>query len=207
MRKLKLQVQISVDGFIAGSGGEVDWMVWNWDTELKKYVYNLTRTVDCIVLGRNLASVFVDSWQNRLNDPSTADAFSRKMVETPKVVFSKSLGNISWKNTKLAKGDLVDEILRLKKMKGRDIIAYGGVSFLSSLIKYGLVDEYNLFVNPVVLGEGMSIFKNLENSLKLELVYATTFDCGITALCYVPAKRMESKAGVKVETGSEENSL
>ncbi len=190
MRKLKLQVQMSIDGFIAGPNGETDWMVGNWDGELKKYVYNLTRPVDCIVIGRNLAGNFIDSWQDRHRENSE-DVFARKMVDTPKLVFSRTLNTITWKNTKLVKGDLYEEILRMKKKNGKDIIAYGGVIFLSSLIKTGLVDEYNLFINPVVLGDGKSIFRDSEFA-RFNLVYSTSFDCGITALCYTREMKAES---------------
>jgi dihydrofolate reductase len=195
MRKLKVQVQTSIDGFIAGPGGEMDWMVRNWDNELRKFVFNLTRPVDCIVMGRNLAHGFIDNWLTRLNEASTNDTFAKKMVETPKVVFSHSMEHNPWKNTRLVNGDLKDEIIRLKQMKGRDIIAYGGVTFLSSLIETDLIDEYNIFVNPVALGKGKSLFTALENKLNLQLVYSTSFDCGITALCYVkPPKEQNSES-------------
>src|SRR5512133_2613708 len=176
---------MSVDGYIAGPSGETDWMNRNWDIELKKYVYNLTRPVDCIILGRNLAAGFIETWQNKASDTSTTDAYAHKMVETPKIVFSRTLESNPWKNTRLAKGELPEELGRLKQLKGRDIIAYGGVSFLTSLIRTGLVDEYNFFVNPVVLGKGKSIFRDIEEVLKLDLVYSTSFECGITALCYI----------------------
>jgi len=202
MRKLKLQVQMSIDGYIAGPDGELDWLTWKWDGEIKKYVYNLTRAVDCIIMGKNLAYNFIDTWEKRLNDPATSDSFARKMVETQKIVFSTSLGQSSWKNTRLVTGDLYDEINRLKKTKGRDIIAYGGVTFLTSLIQSGLVDEYNLFINPIVLCKGRSIFRELETSLKLELVYSTHFDCGITAICYVPRKQKEFARTLQVTTDS-----
>jgi len=192
MRKLKIQVQMSIDGYIANPGGKLDWMTWNWDSELRKYVFNLTRPVDCIVLGKNLANEFINTWQERLKDPATSDAFARKMVETQKIVFSQTIDRASWKNTRLAKGDLADEIIRLKKTKGRDIIAYGGVSFLTSLIKTGLIDEYNLFINPIILGSGLSIFHNPEKNLKLDLVYSTSFECGITALCYTSQYSQEN---------------
>jgi len=173
---------MSIDGYIAGPNGEIDWIIRNWDGELKKYVYNLTLPADCIVIGKNLAHHFIDHWQERHKENS-GDIFARKMVDTPKMVFSRTLKTLSWKNTKLVKGDLAEEILRLKKMKGKDIIAYGGVAFLSSLIKTGLVDEYNLFINPVLLGDGKSIFKNSDFA-RLNLVYSSSFDCGVTALCY-----------------------
>lgn len=202
MRKLKVQVQMSIDGFISGPNGEMDWLTLQWDTELKKYVYNLSRPVDTILLGKNLAYSFIESWEKRLHDPSTNDIFTRKMVETPKIVFSKTLDKISWKNSKLAKGELKDELLSLKKMKGRDIIVYGGVSFLSSLISGGYVDEYNLFINPVVLGKGHSMFQNMESRLNLDLVYSTHFDCGITALCYVSKKNHDNATSLTVTTDS-----
>jgi dihydrofolate reductase len=186
MRKLKLQIQLSIDGFMAGPKGEQDWMPGNQDDELKKYIYNLTRPVDCIVLGRNYANVFIDSWQKRLKDPKTADSFARIINDMPKIVFSRTSEKINWKNTRLVKGDLIEEITKLKKLKGRDMIVYGGVSFVSSLIRAGLVDEYHFFINPVVLGEGISIFENLDKRQEMQLVYSTTFDCGIIAVCYIP---------------------
>lgn len=192
---------MSIDGFMAGPGGELDWLTSRWDNELKKYVFNLTRPVDCIILGKNMAYNFIDNWEKRLTDPASGDAFARKMVETPKVVFSRTLDRITWKNTRLAGGELHDEIIKLKKLKGRDIIAYGGLSFLSSLIQSGLVDEYNFFINPVILGEGRSIFRGPDH-LKLELVYSTHFDCGISALCYIPGKKSTDPQAVGVITDS-----
>jgi dihydrofolate reductase len=103
-------------------------------------------------------------------------------------VFSKTLENAEWENTKLNKGDSVQEITQLKKQPGKDIIVYGGGSFVSSLIMAGLIDEYSLFVNPVALGKGMTIFNNLEDKLNLTLVKSKAFDCGIVLLCYEPKR-------------------
>ena len=191
MRKLKLQMQVSTDGFVAGPHGEMDWLVWNWDDELKKYVTEITDPVDCIILGRVLAQGFIDVWADRARDPKTSTeelGFSHKMNDTPKIVFSKTLERVEpgWKNTKLAKGNVVEEINELKKQPGNDIIAYGGASFASSLIRNGLIDEYHLFVNPTAIGKGMAIFNNLDNKLNLKLVKARSFNCGIALLCYVP---------------------
>ena len=205
MRKLKIQVQMSIDGYISGVNGELDWLTMKWDNELRKYVYNLNRPVDCIIMGKNFAGSFIDTWEKRLNDPDTIDSYARKMVETPKIVFSRSLEQVSWKNTHLNTGYLDEEISRIKKIKGRDIIAYGGITFVSSLIRGGHVDEYNFFVNPVILGKGRSIFSHLENMLKLELVYSTHFDCGITALCYVQKKQHENSEPVGSISGSAGN--
>jgi len=186
MRKLKLQVQVSVDGYIAGPNGEMDWMVWNWDDELKAYVTGITEPVDCIILGRKLAQGFIDTWAALAADPITAED-ARKMNDTPKVVFSKTLDNSLWKDTTLAKGDLVEEIMKLKSREGKDIIAYGGGTFVSALIKAGLVDEFHLFVNPVILGRGMTIFKSLDHMQNLALMTSKSFACGIVVLCYKKA--------------------
>lgn len=184
MRKLKLQVQMSVDGFIAGPNGEMDWMVWNWDDAIKNYVSALTDDVDCIVLGRKLAEGFIPHWAGVAQIENEEQVFAKKMSETHKVVFTKTLESADWSNAILAKGNLVDEINALKNQEGQDIIVYGGGSFVSSLIKEGLIDEYHLFVNPSVLGKGMPIFQSLSTKQGLTLRKAQGFDCGITLLCY-----------------------
>ncbi|WP_309745165.1 dihydrofolate reductase family protein [Chamaesiphon sp. OTE_20_metabat_361] len=188
MRKLKLQMQITIDGFVAGANGEMDWMVFDWDDEMKNYVNEITEPVDCIILGRKLAQGFIPSWTSRIANLETADAFAHKMVDTPKIVFSKTLEKAEWENTKLAKGNTMQEIAQLKKQSGKDIIVYGGGSFVSFLIMERLIDEYNLFVNPVALGKGMTIFNDLENKLNLTLVKNKAFDCGIILLCYEPKR-------------------
>ena len=185
MRKLKLQVQISVDGYIAGPNGEMDWMAWNWDDALKKYVGDLTDPIDTIILGRKLAEGFIPYWANVAANPDHPEFTSgKKYTDTHKVVFTKTLDKSAWDNTVLAKGDLVDEINNLKQQEGKDIIAYGGSTFVSSLIKEGLIDEYHLFVNPTAIGDGMPIFQNLNENLKLKLVKSIAFDCGIAILHY-----------------------
>lgn len=186
MRKLKLQVQMSIDGFIAGPNGEMHWMIWNWDEALLKYVSDITAPVDCIILGRKLAQGFIPHWTAELNNPNGVEEGAKKMVETPKIVFSKTLTDTDWENTVVARGDLVEEITALKKQAGNDIIAYGGAGFVSSLIKHGLIDEYHLFINPTAIGKGMTIFNGLDKDLKLNLVKSTSFDCGIVVLHYEP---------------------
>jgi dihydrofolate reductase len=181
MRKLKLQVQMTVDGYIAGPNGEMDWMVFNWDNEINKYVAELTEPVDTIVLGRKLAQGFIPHWASHPEEPG-ADKFN----SVKKVIFTKTLDKSEWDNTVLAKGDLVDEINRLKNQDGQDIIAYGGATFVSALIKHGLIDELHLFINPTAIGSGMSIFKELDSKQNLNLVKSTAFECGIVILHYVP---------------------
>jgi len=183
MRKLKLQVQITVDGYMAGLNNQMDWVAFNWDNGLKKYVAELTDPVDCIILGRNLALGFIPHWASH-PEQEGADKFN----STQKVVFTKTLEKSEWDRTIIAQGNLVDEINKLKNMPGKDIIAYGGATFVADLVKYGLIDEYHLFINPTAIGKGKSIFSQLEGNLQLSLVKSSTFECGIVVLHYQPKR-------------------
>ena len=179
MRKLKLQVQMTVDGYIAGPNGEMDWMVFNWDNELKKYVTEISESFDCIILGRKLAQGFIPHWASN-PEQEGADKFN----STKKFVFTKTIDKSEWDNTILAKGDLVDEITKLKNQDGKDIIVYGGSTFVSALIKKGLVDEFHLFINPTAIGSGLTIFNELDSRQNLTLIKSISFDCGIVVLNY-----------------------
>ena len=183
MRKLKLQVQMTVDGFIAGPNGEMDWLIFDWGNDVKKYVKEITEPVDCIVLGRKLAQGFIPHWA-----ANPTEEGADKINSVAKVVFTKTLDQSEWSNTKLAKGNLADEINTLKKQDGKDIIAYGGAAFVSSLIKEGLIDEYHLFINPAAIGNGMPIFKELQTKKDFTFIKATSFDCGIVVLHYEPKR-------------------
>jgi dihydrofolate reductase len=122
------------------------------------------------------------------NPESAEDAFANKMVDYPKIVFTKTLEESPWANTVLAKGDLAGEVNSLKNQSGKDLIVYGGAGFVSSLIKENLIDEYNFFVNPVAIGKGLAIFDDLDKNFSLKLVKSQAFDCGITLLCYEPKR-------------------
>ena len=189
MRKLKLQVQMSVDGCVAGPNGEMDWMVWDWDDELNRYVSELTEPVDTILLGRKMAGGFISHWSQVANDPNNPlYAAGKKFTDTPKVVFTKTLEKSEWSNTAIATGDLASEITRLKNQNGKDMIVYGGASFVSALIKEGLIDEFHLFINPAVLGKGLTIFKDVDHKQGLALVNSASFECGIVLLHYEPKR-------------------
>ncbi len=180
---------MTVDGYIAGPKGEMDFMVWNWDADLIEYVKEITDPVDCIVLGRKLAEGFIPYWASVAAEPQHAEfAAGQKFTDTHKVVFTKTLEESTWENTVLAKGDLAEEINALKNKAGKDIIAYGGANFVSALIKEGLVDDFHLFVNPNAIGNGLPIFGKLDHNLTLELVKARSFECGIVVLNYKPKR-------------------
>jgi dihydrofolate reductase len=188
MRKLKLHMQLSIDGFVAGPNGEMDWMTWTWDDGIKKYVSDLTDSIDCILLGGHMPAGFIPYWEAVAADPKNPEQpFGKIMVDTPKVVFTKTMEKAEWNNTVLAKGDISEEVNRLKSQPGKDIVTYGGANFASNLTKYNLIDEYHLFINPTAIGNGMTIFKDIVGNLNLKLVKATPFDCGIVVLCYQPA--------------------
>ena len=185
MRKLKLQVQISIDGFISGINGEMDWLTLAWSADLKEYVRRLTEPVDLILLGKNLAQGFIPYWTEELKSANPEEG-AEKFVNTPKIVFTKSLIKSGWDNTELATGDLTEEINVLKKKEGGDIIVYGGAKLVSSLIKNNLIDELHLFVNPVSIGEGLPIFQSIDRNQHYKLLRSENFDCGINVLVYKP---------------------
>jgi dihydrofolate reductase len=186
MRTFKLQVQTTVDGYMAGPNGEMDWMTFPWTDDIKAYVTALTEPVDCIVLGRRLAEGFIPAWAA---GPEGEDQKSiDKMNDTPKVVISNSLTESPWENATVADGDLTDAINRLKARPGGDMIAYGGGMLVSSLIAAGLLDELHLFVNPTAIGTGMPVFPQGGAYQRLNLVTAQTFDCGVTALHFEPKR-------------------
>ena len=183
MRKFKLQVQTSVDGYMAGPNGEMDFMTFPWTEDLAAYVTALTDPVDTIVLGRKLAEGFIPTWAaGPEGEPQHA---IDKMNNTPKVVVSKTLGESPWDNT-VVTSDLVATVTDLKAQPGGDIIAYGGGTLVRDLIVEGLLDELHLFVNPTALGGGMSVFPNVGSTQRLQRVAAHPFECGVTGLHLEP---------------------
>ena len=186
MRKFKLQVQTSIDGYMAGPNGEMDWMTFSWTDDIKAYINALTESVDCIVLGRKLAEGFIPAWAA---GPEGEDQASIDwMNNTPKVVISNTLTESPWENAVVAGGDLAETVNQLKAQPGGDMIAYGGSTFVSDLIAKGLLDELHLFVNPTAIGAGLPVFPNLGAYQQLRLVAAQPFDCGITALHFEPKR-------------------
>ncbi|MGH9910923.1 MAG: dihydrofolate reductase family protein [Nitrososphaeraceae archaeon] len=189
LRRLRLHVQMSIDGCIAGPNGEMDWMVGLLDDELIKYVSKITESVDTILLGRKMTDVFISTWLDVMNKPDDRwYAFAKRMIEIPKVVFTKTLNKSQWINTDIATGDLIEEVSKIKSQNGRDIVVYGGASFDSSLIKEKLIDEFYLFINPVAIGNGMTIFKDLNEIQKYSLIESKVFESGEVLLRYEPKR-------------------
>src|SRR4030095_16473092 len=188
MKKLKLQVQLTIDGYHSGPNGELNWMTFEWDDKQLNYVNNLTDSCSTILLGRKMTDGFVKYWENVLKTPESPEYdFAKKMVNYPKIVFSKTLDKSPWNNTEINKGDLKTEVNKLKQQNGKDIVVYGGTSFVASLIKENLIDQYHLFINPTSIGNGKSIFTGLEQMMKLNLKNSTSFKSGIVVNHYEPA--------------------
>jgi dihydrofolate reductase len=182
MRKLKLQVQMSVDGFVAGPEGQLDWMTFAMDEKLLAFINQVTDTSDTILLGRKMTEGFVGYWEG-VAPNSPEYEFAKKMVGMPKVVFSRSAKKIEGKNVRVESGTLVDAVNRLKGQPGKDIVVYGGASFVSSLIENRLIDELNIFVNPVAIANGLRIFSQ---RTPLTLIKSVGYSSGIVVNTYKP---------------------
>ncbi|HEX8863651.1 MAG TPA: dihydrofolate reductase family protein [Actinomycetes bacterium] len=185
MRTFKLQVQTTVDGYMGGPNGEMDWTTFPWTDDIKAYIDTLTEPVDTIVLGRKLAEGFIPAWA--AGPPGEDQASIDWMNNTPKVVISNSLSESPWDNATVAGGDLAETVNRLKAEPGGDLIAYGGSTLVSDLVANGLLDELHLFVNPTAIGAGLPVFPKGAYQ-RLRLVGAHPFECGITALHFEPRR-------------------
>ncbi len=162
---------------------------WKWDKALQRYHTDLTKSADCILISRQMAEEgFIAHWaQVSGNTEDPQYSFAKHISDTPRVVFSKTLEKSipipgGWQGTDIANGDLVKEISKLKNGKGKDILVYGGATFVSSLINAGLIDEFHLLVNPVTLGKGLSIFSDKQN---MNLIKVKSFDNGMVLLHYM----------------------
>ncbi|TPK90079.1 dihydrofolate reductase [Mesorhizobium sp. B2-4-12] len=194
MKKLILQMQISVDGFV-GANEDHDWQLWEWgddngwDAELKRDFNAVFAGIDTILLSRKMAEEgYLTHWGNaaRKYPADPFYAFARRIVEAHKVVPSDRLKASRWERTTVVSGDLPREVAALKAGEGGDIAVFGGAGFASSLIAAGLVDECQLFVNPAVLGAGRRIFDQ-GGFGKLRLLASKAYACGMVVSRYAPA--------------------
>jgi len=185
MRKLKLQMQVTLDGFNStGPNDEQQWVTWDLEG-IRQYVNDLLDTSDTILIGRKLAVDYIPYWQDTFTKPDDPmHDFAIRIVQAKKVVFTKTLGKSVWDNTTLATGNLTDEVNKLKNQDGKDLIVYGGSSFVSSLIKEQLIDEFHFFVNPIAIGKGVSAFEKLDSWQPLKLKNSITLKSGLIILHY-----------------------
>jgi dihydrofolate reductase len=183
VRKFLLQTQTTVDGYMGGPNGEMDFTTYPWTDDINAYIDALTKSVDMIVLGRKLAEGFIPAWAS--GPPGETQESIDWMNNTPKVVISNTLTESPWENAVVAGGDLTETVNRLKAEPGGDMIAYGGSTLVSNLIANGLLDEIHLFVNPTAIGAGIPVFGSRQ---QLRLVTAQPFECGIAALHYEPKR-------------------
>ena len=175
---------MTINGYVGGPNGENDWMTWNPDDEFIGFMVSVLDSSDTLLLVRKLAGGgFVEFWQNTA-EKNPAHPFAKKIAALPKIVFSKSLDRSTWDNTTLAKGDLSEEVTRLKEQDGKDILVFGGANFVSSLIKEGLIDEYHLIINPTAMGKGMTIFNSLDTIQKFTPIQSRLYPGGKTVLSF-----------------------
>ena len=213
MRKLILKMSVSIDGFVGGPKGEIDWLLNSMDAGVVSWILDLISQSGVHIMGSRTFQDMMAYW------PTSADPIAGPMNDIPKIVFSKKgivrpmdQGSTtqalkdanrldlekgvsqsalthnfsSWTNAQVASGDLVEEINRLKNQEGKPILAHGGASFAQSLVRHNLIDEYNLVIHPVVLGQGLPLFSNSTNRMKFSLLSSTRFSCGTIANTYQP---------------------
>jgi dihydrofolate reductase len=182
MRKLIYSMGVSLDGFIAGPHGEIDWSAP--DEELHRFHNEQTRELGAHFCGRRLYEEML-YWETAEENPSAAEVeveFARVWKDLPKIVFSNTLEDVEG-NARLATGGIAEEVAKLKEQPGKDL-AVGGAGLASSFTELGLIDEYGLFVSPVVLGGGTPYFPAVQERINLELVETRTFASRVVYLRY-----------------------
>ncbi|MGX1471433.1 UNVERIFIED_CONTAM: dihydrofolate reductase [Streptomyces canus] len=178
MRKLVLKISVSVDGFVGTDSGSVDWIFPSLTDDATAWLAQTLREADTHIMGRPTYLGMAAHW------PTSTEVFAAPMNNIPKVLFSRTLKDADWADSRIADGDLATEIARLKQQPGKDILAHGGAGFARSLSRLRLVDEYRLLVHPVVLGSGLPMFAD---PMDLRLISTTAFSGGAIAHVYRPA--------------------
>lgn len=182
MRNVIYSMTVSLDGFIAGPGGDIDWSVPS--EELHRFHNEQVRELGAYFCGRRLYEVMT-YWDTAPENPSLGETeleFARIWQALPKIVFSNTLDKVEG-NARLATGGIAEEVARLREQPGKDL-AVGGAGLAASFIKMGLVDEFRLFVSPVALGAGTPYFPGLDERIKLELVETRTFGSRVVFVRY-----------------------
>ncbi|MFL6484019.1 MAG: dihydrofolate reductase family protein [Nitrososphaera sp.] len=192
-RKIIAALEVSVDGSIEGPNGEMDWAMAE-DEDSWKNIFEMLSHVDTLILGRRMYPGYEQYWLAVLANPDGVLPFSGRAASkneidyarfadrTPHIVLSKTLDKVSWKTTRIVRD--VEEIRRLKQQSGKDIYAVGGATLVSSLMNLGLIDEIQLLVNPLILGGGKALFKDVKDRQTLKLVQAKPLKSGKVSLIY-----------------------
>jgi dihydrofolate reductase len=177
---------VTVDGFFAGPNGEIDWHVV--DAEFNEYAIAMLNAADTILFGRITYEMMASYWPMppaTTNDPIVAE----RMNNLAKIVFSTTQENLAWNNSTVVKTIDSAEIMKMKQAPGKDILILGSGTIVSAFAGLGLIDEYRLIVNPVVLGAGKTLFKDIKERLKLKLAKTKMFNSGNVLLYYVPSDK------------------
>jgi dihydrofolate reductase len=180
MRKIIVSNLMSLDGFFEGPLHELDWFVF--DQAAFQYSAELLNAVDTILFGRVTYQYMAAYWPS-----APSDAIADKMNSLPKVVFSSTLQNLEWTNSRLATGNAAEEVSRLKQQPGRDMVVLGSAKLASSMLQAGLVDEYRVLLAPVLIGRGTPLFQGITEILNLKLMATKPLTSGVTVLSYCKA--------------------
>ncbi len=177
MRRILVSNLVSLDGFYEGPNDEIDFFVV--DQEFFDYAAAMLNSVDTILFGRKTYEMMAAHW------PTAApDAIADKMNGLPKIVFSKTLEKVDWNNSRLAKGELIEAVTRLKQEPGSDIVVLGSATLASQLMQAGLIDEYRVLINPVLLGNGKPLFRGITERIKVKLLATRSLASGMVILSY-----------------------
>lgn len=183
MRKIIFFNLISLDGYFEGPNGNIDWH--NVDEEFNQFAEEHTAEFGALLFGRVTYELMASYWPTdaaKRDDPVIA----KIMNDLPKLVFSNTLQKVDWENTRLVKTNFVEEVTKLKQQPGKDIAIFGSSDLAVSFLEHGLIDEFRIMVNPIVLGGGKPLLKGIANKLVLKLVKTKVFKSGNILLYYQP---------------------
>ena len=187
MRPVVILDRISVDGFFAGPNGEIDWFIQDIDVDEAVHGWG---KADTVLFGRVTYELLASYWPKAAVDPKTPKA-EKKMADElnkmTKIVFSRTLKEVTWQNSRLVKGDVAEKVRKMKRAKGEGIIMFGSGTIAQQLASEGLIDDYWFIVTHVILGAGKQLFAGVKK-LNLELVEANGFKSGNVVLHYKPKK-------------------
>jgi dihydrofolate reductase len=187
MRKLISHLHVSLDGYIADSKGGMDWIGDGHDDEMWAEVNALLDTVDTVLFGRVTYEGFAAYWPKTATDLAATENdiyFSHWIQRTSKVVFSSTLPTACWRNTQLVKDNVAEEVAVMKAQPGQNLLIFGSNTLASTLLKWGLIDEFHINVFPVILGRGKRYYEGLNDWQRLKLISNKSLRSGVAALQY-----------------------